>query len=339
MSVPPSTFQVARFQLTYRFQADGPMPKQKGGVLRGGFGTAFQQTSCPQTCWQRADACTSQPPCNFRRIFQAERPAGSPVLQGMDDAPRPFVIELSSDQRSWYQMDDTLSFALILIGSGIADLPHFLHGFDRLGQLGLGPRRTPARLERVTAVHPWSAQTRLVYDASTLQRPDAGIPVIDSAEIAHRAARLPAHIQLAIRTPLRLKQHGTIQRGFNLMALVQALTLRLTALTAFYHPDEPAPRIDHRALLAQAAAVQLRHANIRWVDWERTSTNQPADRVMNLGGIIGTAELHHVAPELRALLLAGSLVHVGKACVFGHGAIRIEELRPPRTPAGITGQA
>jgi hypothetical protein len=337
MSVPSSTFQLARFHLTYRFRADGPLPEYKGGVLRGGFGTAFQQVSCPQACWQRAADCPSQPPCNFRRVFQSERPAGSAVLQGMEDAPRPFVIELSSDRRRWFRIDDTLSFTLILIGSGIAELPHFLHSFDRLGQLGLGPQRTPARLERVTAVHPWREPPLLVYDTGVLQQTTVGVPVVDGAEIARRAAQLPAHLWLAIRTPLRLKQQGAIQRSFNLTALVRAMALRLTALTAFYHPDEPAPRIDYNVLLAQAADVQLRHANVRWVDWERTSTNQPADRTMNLGGIVGAVELHHVAPELRALLLAGSLVHVGKACVFGHGAIRIEELRPPRTPAGIAG--
>ena len=47
---------------------------------------------------------------------------------------------------------------------------------------------------------------------------------------------------------------------------------------------------------------------------------------MKLGGIVGGAVLRGVSPELRVVLVAGSLVHVGKACVFGHGAYRLEAL-------------
>jgi hypothetical protein len=47
---------------------------------------------------------------------------------------------------------------------------------------------------------------------------------------------------------------------------------------------------------------------------------------MKLGGIIGSAVLRGVPTDVRAVLLAGSLAHVGKACVFGHGGYRIEPL-------------
>jgi hypothetical protein len=44
---------------------------------------------------------------------------------------------------------------------------------------------------------------------------------------------------------------------------------------------------------------------------------------MKLGGIVGSARLRGVPPDVRSVLLAGSLLHVGKACVFGHGAYRL----------------
>jgi hypothetical protein len=43
-----------------------------------------------------------------------------------------------------------------------------------------------------------------------------------------------------------------------------------------------------------------------------------------LGGLLGSAVLHNVSPDLRTVLLAGSLVHVGKACVFGHGGYALQ---------------
>ena len=47
---------------------------------------------------------------------------------------------------------------------------------------------------------------------------------------------------------------------------------------------------------------------------------------MTLGGIIGSAVLREVPPDIRAVLVAGSLVHVGKACVFGHGRYELQPL-------------
>jgi hypothetical protein len=40
---------------------------------------------------------------------------------------------------------------------------------------------------------------------------------------------------------------------------------------------------------------------------------------MQLGGLLGSVVLRDVPPALRTLLLIGSVIHVGKACVFGHG--------------------
>ncbi len=47
---------------------------------------------------------------------------------------------------------------------------------------------------------------------------------------------------------------------------------------------------------------------------------------MHLGGLLGHATLTGVNEALRAVLLLGSLVHVGKACVFGHGGYGVEKL-------------
>ena len=62
-------------------------------------------------------------------------------------------------------------------------------------------------------------------------------------------------------------------------------------------------------LLALAVALVVA------AEWER------------VGGIVGSAVLRGVPEEVRAVLLAGSVVHVGKACVFGHCAFDLVELR------------
>jgi hypothetical protein len=109
---------------------------------------------------------------------------------------------------------------------------------------------------------------------------------------------------------------------------VQAICWRLNALATF-HGGGPWP-VDQRALAEQARAVVVEQTAVRWVDWERTSTRESQPRAMKLGGIVGGATLRGLAPDVRAVLLASSLVHIGKACVFGHGAYRLESLAGDR---------
>jgi hypothetical protein len=139
----------------------------------------------------------------------------------------------------------------------------------------------------------------------------------DGATIAAQAAKLPADLRITLRTPLRVKARGAYIEVFDLPAIVQSLCWRLGALATF-HGGESWP-VDHRALAEQARGVAVDQARVQWVDWERTSTRGSQPRSMKLGGIIGSAALRGVPEALRAILLAGSLAHVGKACVFGHG--------------------
>ena len=140
-----------------------------------------------------------------------------------------------------------------------------------------------------------------------------------------RAAQLPADLRISLSTPLRVKARGVFIETFDLGAIVQAACWRLNALATF-HGGGPWD-INHRALADEARAVAVEQPRVQWVDWERTSTREVQPRKMTLGGIIGGAVLRGVPPDVRAVLLAGSLVHVGKAAVFGHGAYRVEALR------------
>jgi hypothetical protein len=57
------------------------------------------------------------------------------------------------------------------------------------------------------------------------------------------------------------------------------------------------------------------------VDWERYSRRQEA--TMKLGGFVGRVIYQGDWAPFAALLILGELVHVGKACVFGHGKYKV----------------
>ncbi len=312
-----------RARLTMRMLQDAVLPAYKGAMLRGGFGYAFQRASCPQACWGASDRCGVSALCPYRWVFETPHPPHVSQLHDLQDVPRPFVIEPPHDLRTHYAAGDALEFGLVLIGRGIDHLPYFLYSFEQLGQMGLGRQNARARLERVEVLRPWQPTGTVIYqDGRVIADATSDLPTLDAAAIAARAAALPADLWLKLPTPLRVKSHGTYIETIDLPAIVQAACWRLSAL-ALFHGGGLWPT-DQRALAEQARGVVIERPEARWVDWERTSTRGPQPRNMKLGGIVGGAILRGVPEDMRAVLLAGSLMHVGKAAVFGHGRIEIQ---------------
>ena len=308
-----------RARVTMRLLEDTSLPAAKGAMLRGGFGYAFQRSSCPQSCWGHSDTCAAAALCPYRWVFETRHPPGIQQLHDLHDLPRPFVIEPPHDDRTRYAAGDALEFGLVLIGRGIDHLPYFLFSFEQLGRMGLGRQNARARLERVEALAPWQPTGSVIYqDGRVVADATNALPTLTAPAITVRAAALPSDLRLTLHTPLRVKVRGAFIETIDLPAIVQAACWRLNALATF-HGGGPWP-LDHRALAEQARSVVIERPEARWVDWERTSTRNTAPRTMKLGGIVGGAVLRGVPASVRTALLAGSLVHVGKACVFGHGA-------------------
>ncbi len=318
---------ILRTRVTLRLLDATTLPAYKGALLRGGFGYAFQRAACPQPCWGHADACAVGALCPYRAIFEPPHPRGVAHLHDLQDIPRPFVIEPPLDHKRQYAAGDALEFVLILLGSAIDHLPYFLSSFEQLGRMGLGRAQARARLERVEALRHWQPTGVAIYldgrvtaEAAQLETDAAGSRY-DASVIAARAAQLPPDLRVQFPTPLRVKARGAFLTQLDVPALAQALCWRLNALATFHGGGPWA--IEHRQLAEQARAIVVEQPRLTWIDWERTSTRGGEPRTMTLGGLVGGAVLRGVPPDVRALLLAGSLAHAGKACVFGHGKIEL----------------
>jgi hypothetical protein len=319
-AIPFPALSVLRARVTYRLLQDTTLPGDKGALLRGGFGYAFQRAACPQACWGHSNQCAATMLCPYRWVFETPHPQGVPHLHDLQDVPRPFVIEPPLDHKRQYAAGETLEFHLVLIGRGVDFLPYFLVGFEELGRAGLGRDLARARLERVEALEPFRAVGTPIYqDGRVHELPE--LPLLNLAELPVRAAAMPADLQLALRTPLRVKAQGAFIEQLDLGAIVQAICWRMGALAVFHGPGLWHP--DYRPLVAAARAVRVEQSELRWLDWERTSTRGGDRRTMTMGGLVGSASLREVPPAVRAALLAASVLHVGKACVFGHGWIQV----------------
>jgi hypothetical protein len=57
-----------------------------------------------------------------------------------------------------------------------------------------------------------------------------------------------------------------------------------------------------------------------------SATRNGEPQMLPRGGIIGSAVLRGVPPDIRTVLPAGSVAHVGKAAVFRHGRVKVENV-------------
>lgn len=311
-------------RLTLRLLEDAELPVLKGPMLRGGFGYAFQEASCPQPCWRRSEQCRVEAICPYRWVFETPRPPGAYPLHDLWDVPRPFVITPPADARTRYAAGSTLDLELVLIGRSIQWLPFFILAFERFARGGLGRDNAQARLERIEALEPWGVTGQVIFQDGRALTRDAGLPIIDGAIIAARAAALAPDVRLSFVTPLRLKHRGRLLDTFDLPAIVQALCWRISALAVFH--GDGLWNVDYEALIAQANSVTVEPEVQRWEDRSRLSRRGGTAHSMEYGGMTGSAVLRGVPHELRALLLVGTQTHLGKACVFGNGALRLKSL-------------
>ncbi|EFO79708.1 hypothetical protein OSCT_2393 [Oscillochloris trichoides DG-6] len=316
-SIP--TIALLRARLSLRLLADATLPAYKGGMLRGGFGYAFQRIACSAACRSGSQPCPTSNPCPFRIVFETPRPTEGGALHDLRDIPRPFVLGPPADQRTRYAAGEVLEFDLTLIGRGADYLPYFILSFEELGRMGLGRDMARARLERVEIMPAWHPVGAVVYQDGRSLLGGSGLPppVTTSADIVRKAGDLPSRLRLDLRTPLRIKQRGELLRSLDPVALIQAACWRIDALATFYGAGPWG--VSYRPLVEAASQIGVEHAQTGWHEWQRTSTRGHEPKTMQLGGLLGHATLTGVNEALRAVLLLGSLVHVGKACVFGHG--------------------
>ena len=130
------------------------------------------------------------------------------------------------------------------------------------------------------------------------------------------AQALPAdRLSLRFLTPVRIKYDGAYVAEPPFHVLFRNALRRVSWLSAFHCGERW--EVDFGGLIAAAGRVAAARMATTWVEWGRTSTRQR--RHMTLGGFVGEAAYAgSLAPFLPVMLL-GSLVHVGKACTFGHG--------------------
>lgn len=322
MSSEPATLPVPALRLErvrFHCQALDPirLPRYSGSAWRGLLGHSLRGSVCvtrAPTC----DGCLLRSHCVYSTFF--ETPSASPQAEKRFSAlPHPFVLEPPPAGEREHAPGDALNLGLTLIGPAGDLLAYLIHALQRAGERGLGREGGRFRLLEVTQeTEPGSDQWQSVFKTTTgtLQAFRSHAPTLGVC---------PEPLQLALLTPLRLKQRGHYvgAKELDARALLGTLAARVALLAELYASPRTSPAtLDRGALHAAIDQVQVDTTALRWVDWTRYSSRQRTH--MQLGGLLGQLRLSGpgVAP-LWPMIALGQWLHLGKNTSFGLGRYRV----------------
>ena len=316
-------FRCGRFRFVLQATTSLRLNEFAGSTLRGGFGHVFKKIVCS---WPPGDCrrCLLSNICAYSYVFETAPPPSSEKLRGLDQIPRPYVIEppvASGHGPHAFRPGEHLAFHLVLIGRAVALLPHFVLTFQELGRVGLGPGRGKFQLKAVEALGHDGCQQVYWGDSETFSQPK---DAVTSDTLVKRFPLATRWLRVHFLTPTRIRNDGIVCSDLTFQDLVRALLRRLSSLCYFHCGGEL--DVDFKELIEQAATVRTIASDLRWQDQERFSGRQ--HQRIDMGGIVGSVtfqapDAETLAPYLP-LLAAGEFVHVGKGAVMGLGTYRID---------------
>lgn len=299
----------ARLRFIYRLR-DPLSHGFQGSVWRGALGYALKRTICiyQDPFKHSCEKCALLAHCPYPPIFE---PVTKGRARGKHNAPRPFVLEPPVHARRTVKAGKEISLGMVLMGPALDNFPAISRAAAILGERGLGDDRARAALIRLEAV---GEQVYQLWPESQFE----AVPVYQAERFVEMAAKLPSTLTLNFITPTRVKRDGKLVSRPDAETIIRLILRRLIGLaqmygTPWYPPTEQ---------LIKAAKALPVSGDTDWQPISHVSSRQK--RRMPLGGFEGRLTLYEVPEDIRALLLLGSLVHIGKLATYGHGWYLVE---------------
>ncbi|AMV72695.1 CRISPR system precrRNA processing endoribonuclease RAMP protein Cas6 [Desulfuromonas carbonis] len=258
----------------------------------------------------------------YAAIFDPPVPS-SPYGERRYQRPGPaFVLNLAPEQCGSCAAGAGLLLDLVLFGPGIRNADAFIAVLDALGRQGLA--QGAGRFE-IGAVRLFDAAGG-GEDLTGAAFPVGGrLPIVSARWYLETFAE-SAIWSLRFSTPARLLVAGRPLFRGTLPRIVPFVMRRVTSM-AYAHCGVELVR-DPRRVLAAAEALVLDRGRFWWQDWRSLEGGAES---LDLGGLVGSATFAAPADEdLRALLLLGALVGIGKGAAYGAGHYAIEPLAAGR---------
>ena len=309
-------FPMLRLRVVWSVEEGLHLRGYAGGALRGAFGAALRREVCARPddgCGQ----CEGRGDCPFVRLFRTSTLNPLHAAPQRATPPAPMVLEPPLRMDRPLSPGEELHMQLVLVGRAIADLGHVAAACERMGEMGLGNRRSRLGLLHVDFVHARGYVVAYMPGASECAAPPFEPTLASIAPAGQATSDGTLTVQLV--TPLRLRSRGRLRSDLSLGDLVDAALWRVSLL-AQHHMDGPAV-LDHDALCSRAQQCRVVDKHLEWIDWATDSRSQGR---LQLGGLVGHLAIEGQWQELLPLLRLAEQVHLGKNATYGLGKIVVE---------------
>lgn len=302
-----NSLAVARYQFNFEVQDKLHLNFYSGSMLRGVFGHALRHLAC-MTKMANCKECPLYRTCPYPEIFETPPPQHH-TLQDFSQIPPPYVIEPPPLGDKVYEVGETLSFSMVLIGRVIQQLPLIIFAWQRAFANGVAKYDSCAKLLNVI-FEPHQAHQQVVFDATE-----------NETIVAHNlvnfenSLQLKSSLTLKILTPLRIQQKGRVlAEDMQGRDFIISLVRRYYLLKEFHDENYQSPDF---AELAEKARFVISETNFAWCSWDRYSNRQ--QQKIKMGGVLGEITLSGQIKPFLPLLHSGQWLHTGNKTSFGMG--------------------
>jgi hypothetical protein len=308
--LPIQSLPLVRLFFEVRVLDDLALPAYAGSMLRGVFGHSLRKLSC-MTRMKTCENCPLLSTCPYSQIFETSV-ASAPSAGGQTNNTKPYVIEPPGGAERRLLSGATFTFAMVLFGQTVQQLPLIILAWERALQQGLGKHNRRCQLVCVHLGNPHAP----VFQSGGPIGPLSQLPRVNTVHWLQRR-----QIVLKLLSPLRLQQQGKRVGSRELTPRILLMTLaRRYKLLADICLDKPV-ELDFRHIGEVADSLAL-SGRLRWFDWERFSNRQ--QQSMTLGGLTGELSLSGELEPLASLLEIGQWLHIGKETTFGLGQYQLQ---------------
>lgn len=316
-----SSFLVAHIRFTLEAEDDIVLsPQFPVDTLRGGFGRAFREVTCPfgANRSERCETCDRVRSCLFAYIFETILGSTHPLvisgaLRNTPKAPPPFAIRYAPESPTRFGPGETIAFDLILIGKALDYFSYFVHCFSELGRSGLGTTRGRYLIRKIENIGKNGKPTPIYAPAIGKYGQEAAMI---SLHTLLRANKPPTRCTLRFVTPLQIQHHGKFYRHPNefRFGLFMVHLVRRIRTLSFLHcgMENTWPEDIEPALIALTDSIVTPAPDLYWMSRWRHKRE-------DFGGMLGKISFEGDLSPFWPFLVAGEYVHAGRHTSFGLG--------------------
>ncbi len=317
-------FRMAKYRFLLRPRDYLKLSHYAGSSLRRNFSDVFKEISCTENRVS-CQSCPQKAECAYYHVIEGGvRKDEGDLGKRFQTPPKPFIFEPPLNRKTFYTMNEDVTFDLILVGKALEFFPYFVATLRKIGEVGMGRNGGQYSIRKILGIDLKTNYVVSEYSfASSSESLNRDISVsledIYKKNIWKNSDPLGG-VEITFLTPLRMKRVGYTNWHLYFRTLIKNILSRISIMN-YFHNNYP-ELVEFTDIVENARGIRIAEDNLIWDDWR--SPNRRNDSNHKLGGYLGDISYAGNLQDYWPLLKIAEILHVGKNCGFGMGRILVE---------------